>query len=99
LGVLAWLSSCEAWHSFESHDDPPHPTPTPTPPQNNPKANASALVANRLGLLLDDESQLPDFQRAAERLRALLPGIDTDRFVEAFPAVLDADDFEAALQV
>jgi hypothetical protein len=57
------------------------------------------MVANRLGLLLDDDAALPDFEAAAARLRQLLPGIDTDRFAEAFPAVLDAGDFERALDV
>jgi hypothetical protein len=75
---------------------PPHTNPNPN---RAPQANASAMVSNRLGLLLDDEADLPDFEAAAGRLRALLPGIDTDRFAEAFPAVLDIGDFERALEV
>ncbi|GBF93928.1 hypothetical protein Rsub_06177 [Raphidocelis subcapitata] len=63
-----------------------------------PRADAGAMVANRLGLVLDPEEQLPDFGAAAARLAALLPGVDTDRFAEAFPAVLDVDDFERALE-
>jgi hypothetical protein len=57
------------------------------------------MVSNQLGLLLDDADDLPDFASAAARLRQLLPGIDTDRFAEAFPAVLDVADFERALDV
>ena len=56
-------------------------------------------MANRLDLVLDAEEDLPDFAAAARRLEALLPGIDTDRFAEAFPAVLDVGDFERALEV
>ena len=56
------------------------------------------MVSNRLGLVLDDDAALPDLEAAAARLRALLPGIDADRFAEAFPAVLDVDDFERALE-
>jgi hypothetical protein len=56
------------------------------------------MVGNRLDLLLEPE-QLPDLERAAERLGQLVPGIDVDRFAEAFPAVLDVDDFEGALLV
>lgn len=62
-----------------------------------PRADAGAMVGARLGLLLDDDASLPDLEAAAARLRALLPGLDADRFAEAFPAVLDVDDFERAL--
>eukprot|EP00878_Enallax_costatus_P027132 GHUV01029183.1.p1 GENE.GHUV01029183.1~~GHUV01029183.1.p1 ORF type:complete len:231 (+),score=57.23 GHUV01029183.1:271-963(+) len=62
-----------------------------------PKANASAMVGNRLSLLLDDD--LDQTEAAADRLRALLPQLLIDRFVEAFPTVLDVEDFERALQV
>lgn len=61
------------------------------------QANASALVGNRLTLLLDDD--LDEVAAAAVRLQALLPGITVDKFVEYYPQVLDVDDFEAALQV
>lgn len=61
-----------------------------------PKANASALVGNRLTLLLDDD--LDEVASAAVRLQALLPGITVDKFVEYYPQVLDVDDFELALQ-
>lgn len=62
-----------------------------------PQANASAMVASRLSLLLDDD--LEQVAAAADRLRALLPTLLLDRFVEAFPLVLDVDDFERALAV
>jgi hypothetical protein len=57
------------------------------------------MVCARLGLLLDPDEQLPNLEEAARKLRALVPGIDADRFAEAFPAVLDVADFEAALEV
>ncbi|KAI8469812.1 MAG: hypothetical protein J3K34DRAFT_422489 [Monoraphidium minutum] len=63
-----------------------------------PRADAGAMVGNRLDLLLDPPEELPDFEGAAARLRELVPGIDADRFAEAFPAVLDVGDFEAALE-
>jgi hypothetical protein len=61
-----------------------------------PKANASALVGNRLALLLDDD--LDEVQAAATKLKDLLPNITVDKFVEYYPQVLDIDDFELALQ-
>jgi len=61
------------------------------------QANASALVGNRLTLLLEDD--LDEIEAAAARLRALLPNLIVDKFVEYYPQVLDIDDFELALQV
>ena len=61
------------------------------------QANASALVGNRLTLLLDDD--LDDVEAAAARLRVLLPNLLVDKFVEYYPQVLDIDDFDLALQV
>jgi hypothetical protein len=61
-----------------------------------PKANASALVGNRLSLLLDDD--LEEVAAAAVRLKELLPNITVDKFVEYYPQVLDLDDFELALK-
>ncbi|KAF8068392.1 hypothetical protein HT031_002081 [Scenedesmus sp. PABB004] len=61
-----------------------------------PQANTAEMVNNRLTLLLDDD--LDAVAAAAGRLRALLPGLHVDRFVEAFPLVLDVDDFELALE-
>ena len=61
------------------------------------QANASALVGNRLSLLLDDD--LDGVQAAADKLKVLLPNITVDKFVEYYPQVLDIDDFELALQV
>jgi hypothetical protein len=55
------------------------------------------MVNNRLTLLLDDDMEA--VAAAATRLRQLLPQIHVDRFVEAFPLVLDVDDFELALEV
>jgi hypothetical protein len=55
------------------------------------------MVNNRLTLLLDDDIEA--VAAAATRLRQLLPQIHVDRFVEAFPSVLDVDDFELALEV
>lgn len=62
-----------------------------------PQANASALVGNRLSLLLDDD--LDEVAAAAVTLKELLPNITVDKFVEYYPQVLDIDDFELALQV
>lgn len=62
-----------------------------------PQANASALVGNRLSLLLDDD--LDEVAAAAVRLKELLPNITVDKFVEYYPQVVDIDDFELALQV
>lgn len=59
------------------------------------QANASSMVSNRLSLLLDDD--LDQLTQAAQRLRELLPQIHVDRFVEAYPLVLDVEDFEMAL--
>lgn len=61
------------------------------------QANASALVGNRLSLLLEDD--LDDVQAAAAKLQTLLPSIVVDKFVECYPQVLDIEDFELALQV
>lgn len=61
------------------------------------QASVSAMVGNRLTLLLDDD--LNQVESAAQRLRELLPQLLVDKFVEAFPMVLDVDDFERALQV
>jgi hypothetical protein len=61
------------------------------------QANASALVGNRLSLLLDDD--LDEVQAAADKLKVLLANITVDKFVEYYPQVLDIDDFELALQV
>ncbi|KAF6259426.1 hypothetical protein COO60DRAFT_1513264 [Scenedesmus sp. NREL 46B-D3] len=61
-----------------------------------PQANTSKMVSNRLTLLLDDDMEA--VAAAAARLRQLLPQIHVDRFVEAFPLVLDVDDFELALE-
>jgi hypothetical protein len=61
------------------------------------QANTSNMVNNRLTLLLDDDMEA--VAAAATRLRQLLPQIHVDRFVEAFPLVLDVDDFELALEV
>lgn len=61
------------------------------------QANASALVGNRLTLLLEDN--LDEIEEAAARLRVLLPNLVVDKFVECYPQVLDIDDFELALQV
>lgn len=61
------------------------------------QANASALVGNRLSLLLDDD--LDEVQAAADKLQELLPNITVDKFVEYYPQVLDIDDFKLALQV
>jgi hypothetical protein len=71
--------------------------PTFTIPLPPPQANASALVGNRLSLLLDDD--LDEVAAAALRLAELLPHITVDKFVEYYPQVLDIDDFELALQV
>jgi hypothetical protein len=60
-----------------------------------PDADIAALVGGRLSLLLDED--LDAVAAAAARLRALLPGLRVDRFVQAFPAVLDVEDFERAL--
>lgn len=67
------------------------------PPSYASQANASALVGNRLSLLLDDD--LDEVQAAATKLKDLLPNITVDKFVEYYPQVLDIDDFELALQV
>lgn len=61
------------------------------------QANASALVGNRLTLLLDDD--LDEVEAAAAKLRVLLPNLLVDKFIEYYPQVLDIDDFELALQV
>jgi hypothetical protein len=62
------------------------------------QANASALVGNRLTLLLEDD--LAEVAAARVRLAQLLPGnVCVDRFVEAHPQVLEVDDFAAALEV
>ncbi|PNW77033.1 hypothetical protein CHLRE_10g419500v5 [Chlamydomonas reinhardtii] len=61
-----------------------------------PQANLSAMVNNRLGLLLDDDTA--QLQAAATRLRQLLPDINVDKFVETFPLVLDVECFEMALE-
>jgi hypothetical protein len=53
------------------------------------------MVGNRLSLLLDDD--LDQLTQAAQRLRELLPNLRVDCFVEAYPLVLDVDDFEMAL--
>lgn len=55
------------------------------------------MVGNRLSLLLNDD--LDQVQSAAGRLRVLLPQLLVDKFVEAYPIVLDVEDFERALQV
>lgn len=55
------------------------------------------MVNNRLTLLLDDD--LDQVAAAAVHLRQLLPQLLVDKFVEAFPLVLDVDDFELALEV
>jgi hypothetical protein len=62
-----------------------------------PAANLSVMVGNRLRLLIEDDMQ--DVTRAASRLRELLPGVNVDAFVADFPAVLDVEAFEMALQV
>jgi len=59
------------------------------------QANTIEMVNNRLGLLLEDD--LDQVAAAAERLSQLLPGILIDKFVEAFPMVLDVEEFEMAL--
>lgn len=61
-----------------------------------PQANAGRMVSLRLSLLLDEDLQA--VRRAVAQLRGLLPGINVDKFIEAFPAVLDVDDFERALE-
>lgn len=61
------------------------------------QANASALVGNRLSLLLEED--LDEVAGAAVRLRELLPNLVVDKFVEHFPQVLDVSDFEVALEV
>ncbi|KAG2446366.1 hypothetical protein HXX76_000952 [Chlamydomonas incerta] len=61
-----------------------------------PQADLSAMVNNRLGLLLDDD--MAQLQAAEPRLRQLLPDINVDRFVETFPLVLDVECFEMALE-
>lgn len=72
---------------------------TPQLTNAHAQADAGQMVSNRLGLVLEDDASLPDFEAAAAALKQLVPGIDTDRFAEAFPAVLDVDDFERALEV
>lgn len=60
------------------------------------QANVSEMVSGRWTLLLEED--LEKVEAAAEKLRRLLPGINVDRFVAAFPVVLNADDFEVALE-
>ncbi len=57
----------------------------------------SEMINGRLSLLLDDD--LEQLAQAADALRTLLPGINVDRFAEAFPIVLDVDNFKMALEV
>ncbi len=45
------------------------------------QADISAMVSNRLTLLLDDD--LDEVQSASEKLRAKLPDINVDRWVGA----------------
>lgn len=61
------------------------------------QANTSEMINNRLTLLLDDDMEA--VATAADQLRQLLPDINIDRFVEAYPLVLDVDDFQIALEV
>lgn len=61
-----------------------------------PGANVGALVNKRLSLALDED--MATVRAAIARLEQLLPGIAVDRFIEAFPTVLDVDDFERALE-
>ncbi|GIL83712.1 hypothetical protein Vretimale_10507 [Volvox reticuliferus] len=61
-----------------------------------PQANLSTMVSNRLSLLLDDD--LAAVEAASGRLRQLVPGVNVDRFVEAYPLVLDVECFEMALE-
>ncbi|KXZ47268.1 hypothetical protein GPECTOR_36g120 [Gonium pectorale] len=61
-----------------------------------PQANLSAMVNNRLTLLLDDDME--QLAAASARLRELIPAINVDRFVEMFPLVLDVECFEMALE-
>ncbi|KAG2492574.1 hypothetical protein HYH03_009235 [Edaphochlamys debaryana] len=61
-----------------------------------PQADLTAMVSNRLALLLDDD--MGAVEAAGGRLRELLPGINVDRFVETFPLVLDVECFEMALE-
>lgn len=50
-----------------------------TPHPAAAQANLSAMVNNRLGLLLDDDTA--QLQAAATRLRQLLPDINVDKWV------------------
>ncbi|KAG1665034.1 hypothetical protein FOA52_003209 [Chlamydomonas sp. UWO 241] len=61
-----------------------------------PQADITEMVNNRLSLLLDDDMR--DVGDAGAKLRARLPDINIDRFVQAFPLVLDYDTFEMAIE-
>jgi len=60
-----------------------------------PGANAAAMINNRFSLLLDDD--MDSVEDAGRRLRGMLPDLNVDKFVEAFPVVLDYDSFEMAV--
>jgi hypothetical protein len=55
------------------------------------------MVGNRWSLLLDDD--VVAMAAAAPHLRTLLPGVNVDALAADFPAILDVDEFEAALLV
>ncbi|GAX73212.1 hypothetical protein CEUSTIGMA_g665.t1 [Chlamydomonas eustigma] len=61
-----------------------------------PTANITAMLSNRLSLLLEDDIAL--IEETSQKLRARLPAFDVDRFVQDYPVVLDYDAFETAMQ-
>uniref|UniRef100_A0A7S0VS63 Uncharacterized protein n=1 Tax=Polytomella parva TaxID=51329 RepID=A0A7S0VS63_9CHLO len=63
-----------------------------------PKADVLSLVSNDLNILVDPTFRR-DLAKNATSLRAMLPDVDVDTFVENFPCVLDIQSLENALEV